>query len=69
MLYFHYNGQGPASQKIVNRTITDLSYDHLPTKFATVSQNLSDFFCTIYDLWFIFLLNIVILLVYVDTKY
>ena len=36
--------QGLVSQKIVNRTITDLSYDHLPTKFATVSQNLSECF-------------------------
>jgi hypothetical protein len=33
--------QGPVSQ---NRTISDLSYDHLLTKFATVSQNLSECF-------------------------
>ena len=40
--------------KVVNRTITDLSYDHLPTKFETVSQNLSECFLLrfpIYDLW------------------
>ena len=43
----------PVSQKAVNRTISDLSYDHLPTKFATVSQNLSEFVLRfpIYDLW------------------
>jgi len=43
----------PVSQKFVNRTISNLSYDHLPTKFATVSQNLSEYFFTIsdYDLW------------------
>ena len=29
----------PVSQKLVNRTISDLSYDHLPTKFAIDSQN------------------------------
>ena len=39
--------QAPISQKVVNRTISDLSYDHLPTKFATVSQNLSE--CFFYD--------------------
>jgi hypothetical protein len=40
-------------QKVVNRTISDLSYDHLQTKFATVSQNLSEFYLRfpIYDLW------------------
>ena len=32
------------SRKFVNHTISDLSYDHLPTKFATVSQNLSECF-------------------------
>jgi hypothetical protein len=37
------------SRKFVNHTISDLSYDHLPTKFATVSQNLSECF-TISDL-------------------
>jgi len=46
---------GPVSQKVVNCTIFDLSYDHLPTKFATVSQNLSecfyDFRFTILWLW------------------
>jgi hypothetical protein len=31
--------QGPVSQKVINRTISDLSYEHLPTKFPTVSQN------------------------------
>jgi hypothetical protein len=35
----------PVSQKVVNRTISD----HLPTKFATVSQNLSECFFTISD--------------------
>ena len=29
----------PVSQKVVNRTIYDLSYDPLPTRFATISQN------------------------------
>ena len=29
----------PVSQKVVNRTIYDLFYDPLPTRFATVSQN------------------------------
>jgi len=38
------SNQGLVSQKVVNRTIFDLSYDHLPTKFATVSQNLSECF-------------------------
>jgi hypothetical protein len=33
-------GQGPISQKVVNHTISD----HLPTKSATVSQNLSECF-------------------------
>jgi len=28
-------------------TITDLSHDHLPIKFATVSQNLTE--CFFYD--------------------
>ena len=32
------------SRKFVNHTISDLSYDHLPTKCATVSQNLSECF-------------------------
>ena len=39
----------PVSQKVVNRTISDLSYDHLPTKIATVSQNLSEYLFTISD--------------------
>jgi hypothetical protein len=34
----------------LNRTISDLSYDHLPTMFATVSQNLSECF---YDFRFV----------------
>ena len=90
----------PVSQKVVNRTISDLSYDHLPTKFATVSQNLSEFYFTISDLRLVVMtsslyaeirksinligqctyqinsymrsnkiLNIVILLVYIDTQY
>jgi hypothetical protein len=41
--------QAPVSQKVVNHTISNLSYDHLPTKFATVSQNLSECF---YDIQF-----------------
>jgi hypothetical protein len=44
----------PFSQKVVNCTISDLSYDHLPSKFGTVSQNLSESFflrVPIYDLW------------------
>ena len=40
---------GLVSQKVVNRTISNLPYDHLPTKFATVSQNLLECF---YDLRF-----------------
>ena len=42
------------SQKVVSRTIFHLSYDHLPTKFVTVSQNLSECFFLrfpIYNLW------------------
>ena len=34
----------PFHKKVVNRTISDLSYDYLPTKFVTVSQNLSECF-------------------------
>lgn len=41
---FQRGNQGHVSQKVVNRTISDLPYDHLPTKFATVSQNLSECF-------------------------
>ena len=110
-LYHACQGQVPVSQKVVNRTITDLCYDHLPTKFATVLQILSE--CFFHDLrlvvmtsslcggmkidqftWSVHLsdkfiyslkqnikysyfigqcrykiLNIVVLLVYVDTKY
>jgi hypothetical protein len=44
------DNQATVSQKVVNRTISDLSYDHLPTKFATVSQNLSE--CFFYDFRF-----------------
>jgi hypothetical protein len=41
--------QAPVSQRVINCTISDLSFDHLPTKFATVSQNLSKSFFTISD--------------------
>jgi hypothetical protein len=49
-MYDKCDDLGPVSQKVVNRTISDLSYDHLPTKFATVSQNYSECFFTISDL-------------------
>ena len=41
--------QAPVAQKVVNRTISDLSYDHFPTTFATVSQTCRNVF-TISDL-------------------
>ena len=49
--FLHQPNMATVSQIVVNRTIYDLSYDHLPTNFATVSQNLSEcFFLMIPDL-------------------